>query len=367
MKRIAEKSKLINLPPTGEGVLERSTELASIPIASTPSVSTRATATGTAPPPATAAPAAVPSRSFTGVGAMMAALGQGGNFGRELEEVKSKLAQLEGEGVVPVRLIDPKLIDQSPFANRHGSEYRSDAFRALKREIEQARVNVQPIKVRPTSTPGRFEIVFGHRRHRACLDLGLDVLALVEAVSDRDLWLQMDQENRGRRDLSPWEQGRSIQNALARGLFPSVRQLAENAGIDHSNAAKLLKLAELPDDVVAAFERPTDLQVHWAGLLSKALQSDPDSVLGRAKGIQARGTVPRTPKGVLAELLGETPAPAGQGVEKPITLTRDGVTIATVKHGAGQRVVIEVHQAVSLQDTAREVSRWLGVVPPTDR
>ena len=366
MKRIAEKSKLINLPPAGAGLVERSAEPASTPTVIAPMAGV--VGHGATPPaPPTPAAAHAPSRSFTGVGAMMASLGQGGTLGRELEEVKARLAQLEGEGVVPVRLIDPKLIDQSSFANRHGSEYRSEAFLELKREIEQARVNVQPIKVRPASISGRFEIVFGHRRHRACLDLGLEVLALVESVSDRNLWLQMDQENRGRRDLSPWEQGRSIQNALAHGLFPSVRQLAENAGIDHSNAAKLLKLAELPDDVVAAFERPTDLQVHWAGLLSKALQSDPDSVLGRARGIQARGTVPRAPKGVLAELLGETPAPTGQGADKPITLTRDGVTLATVKQGAGRRVLIEVHQVVSLQDTAREVARWLGVASPADR
>jgi ParB family chromosome partitioning protein len=222
---------------------------------------------------------------------MMAALGQGGALGKELEEVKARLAEFEG--TIPVRLLDPGRIQPSAFANRHSTEYTSPAFAELKREIEQARVNVQPIKVRPGGVSGTFEIVFGHRRHRACLDLGFEVLAIVEEVTDRDLWLQMDQENRGRRDLSPWEQGRSIQMALRSGLFPSVRRLAESAGIDFSNAAKLLKLAELPDDIVAAFEKPTDLQVHWAGPLSKALQIDPESVLARARALGARGTVPR--------------------------------------------------------------------------
>ncbi len=291
---------------------------------------------------------------------MMAALGQGGTLGKELEEVKARLAEYEGS--VPVRLLDPQQVRATGFANRHETEYGSQGFAELKREIEQTRVNVQPIKVRPTREAGTFEIVFGHRRHRACLELELEVLAIVEDVSDRELWLQMDQENRGRRDLSPWERGRSIQTALRSGLFPSVRQLAEHAGIDFSNAAKLLKLAELPDDVVGAFEKPTDLQVHWAGLLSKALQVDPESVLERAKQISTRGTVPRPSKRVLAELLGDV-EPTARKTTGPVTLTRDGATVATIRRGPGKRLVIEIHSPVDMDETTRQLAKWLGATP----
>jgi ParB family chromosome partitioning protein len=288
---------------------------------------------------------------------MMAALGQGGTLGKELEEVKARLAEYEGS--VPVKLLDPKQVRETAFANRHESEYTSQSFAELKREIEQARVNVQPIKVRKASEQDTFEIVFGHRRHRACLELGLQVLAIIEDVSDRELWLQMDQENRGRRDLSPWEQGRSIQTALRSGLFPSVRQLAEHAGIDFSNAAKLLKLAELPDDVVAAFEKPTDLQVHWAGLLSKALQVDPESVLERAKQISTRGTVPRPSKRILAELLGDVEGRVA-GSRSPVTLTRDGATIATLRRTPAKRLLIEIHAPMDLDEAAAQIAQWLG-------
>jgi len=146
---------------------------------------------------------------------------------------------------------------------------------------------------------------------------------------------------------------------LRSGLFPSVRQLAEHAGIDFSNAAKLLKLAELPDDVVAAFEKPTDLQVHWAGLLSKALQADPESVLERAKQISSRGTVPRPSKRILAELLGEGEG-AARRADSTVTLTRDGATVATIRRGPGKRLLIEIHSPVGVEEAAAEVSRWLG-------
>lgn len=349
MKRIAEKSKLINLPPTEPAPSVRPDH----PEGRQPSAPPESAAGTTA---GTAAPTHA-SRSFTGVGAMMAAFGQGGALGKELDEVKARLAEFEGS--VPVRLLDPAQVRASAFVNRHDSEYESQAFAELKREIAQARVNVQPIKVRPARDPGSFEIVFGHRRHRACLDLGLDVLAIVEEVSDRDLWLQMDQENRGRRDLSPWEHGKSIQTALRNGLFPSVRRLAEHAGIDFSNAAKLLKLAELPDDVVSAFETPTDLQVHWAGLLSKALQVDPESVLERAKQISRRGTVPRPSKQVLSELLGEPAVrPAKESV--PVRVLRDGALIATIQAKGEKRVLIEIHSAIDVDAVADKVAHWLG-------
>ena len=356
MKRIAEKSKLIHLPPAALPGRDDATGGKMPP--PSPSLVSGAVASG---PTVPAGNASASSRSFTGVGAMMAALGQGGALGKELEEVKARLAEFEG--TIPVRLLDPGRIQPSAFANRHSTEYASPAFAELKREIEQARVNVQPIKVRPGQVSGTFEIVFGHRRHRACLELGLEVLAIVEEVTDRDLWLQMDQENRGRRDLSPWEQGRSIQMALRSGLFPSVRRLAESAGIDFSNAAKLLKLAELPDDIVAAFEKPTDLQVHWAGPLSKALQIDPESVLARARALSARGTVPRVSKRILAELLGEG-TPSAPAPEAPVILSRDGVTLATIRRGNAQRVVVEIHRAVDLQDVAAQVARWLDAEAP---
>jgi len=362
MKRIAEKSKLINLPPAntqGQPAISRSDSVHNV----SPSVPPQGLGDTRAQPAAVPVAGTI-SRSFTGVGAMMAALGQGGTLGKELEEVKARLAEYEGS--VPVRLLDPKQVRTTAFANRHETEYASLGFAELKREIQQARVNVQPIKVRPAREAGLFEVVFGHRRHRACLELGLEVLAIVEDVSDRELWLQMDQENRGRRDLSPWEQGRSIQTALRSGLFPSVRQLAEHAGIDFSNAAKLLKLAELPDDVVAAFEKPTDLQVHWAGLLSKALQTDPESVLDRARQIATRGTVPRPSKRVLAQLLGETDPPPPSDRE-PITLTRDDTTIATIRRGSTRRILIEIHSPMDLDEAAAHVAHWLRAAPTRRR
>lgn len=181
-----------------------------------------------------------------------------------------------------VHKLDPTSICASRWANRHESAFSCRAYLAFKAEIEAAGGNVQPIKVRPASA-ARYEVVFGHRRWRACLELGLPVLAIVVALDDRALWEEMERENRSRADLSPFEQGKHYSRAIDSGLFPSIRRLAEAVGVDHSQAAKVIRLAQLPADVVAAFVSPNDIQVNWSGPLHEAINRDPAGVVARAK------------------------------------------------------------------------------------
>jgi ParB family chromosome partitioning protein len=331
-KKIAEKSKLVNLLPDPQPPVPEA-------------------------PPAVGEELGGPRKAYTGVGQMMGVLGRSSPLGKELAEVKARLRDYEGS--VPLKLLDPRTITRSRLANRHESEFESADFAKLKNEIEHAGVNVQPVKVRPLDPPRggvEYELVFGHRRHRACLELGVPVLAMIESVSDKQMWLTMDRENRERRNLSPWEQGQSIQRALQAGLFTSIRRLAEEAGMDHSNAAKALRLAELPAAVVAAFSSPADIQLHWARPLSDALQKDPEGVLARAKDLAARGTVPRAPKGVLHELL-------GMPVERDLTdkrhLKKNGKTVAVITHKPDGAVSIDLRVPVELAQAEALVKQLL--------
>jgi hypothetical protein len=104
-------------------------------------------------------------------------------------------AALEGpraaDGTSLLLLLDPKTVRASLWVNRHQTSFEDANFEELKAEIQGAGGNMQPIKVRPLKEPAgeaRYEIVFGHRRHRrhrACLELGLEVAAVVEEVGDQ--------------------------------------------------------------------------------------------------------------------------------------------------------------------------------------
>jgi ParB family chromosome partitioning protein len=186
--------------------------------------------------------------------------------------------------------LDPRLIIRSRWANRHEASFDSEDFDALRAEIRHAGGNVQPIKVRPLAAtvaarPGemapRYEIVFGHRRHEACRLEALPVLALVAPLNDQELFVEMDRENRARKNLSAWEQGVMYQRALDSGLFASQRALAAALGVDHSALAKAVSIAKLPAHVVEAFASPLDLQFRWAQPLTNACAADPNGMLAR--------------------------------------------------------------------------------------
>jgi ParB family chromosome partitioning protein len=258
------------------------------------------------------------------------------------------------------QLLDPKQIAATRWADRHPDSFMSAAFAELKREIESAGGNVQPIKVRPvrggnTEQGGaRYELIYGSRRTRACLELGLPVRAVIEEnVDDQSLYIQMQRENRGRANLSAWEQGVSYLKALNDGLFPSARRLAEQIGLDHSNVAKALRVAELPQEIVGAFRSPVEIQFRWAVALDKAFEKDPEAVLAAARSIAGRS--PRLSAAEVFQALTEASLTRTKGKEKEAS---QSFTLANGKQGVirirkGGAVTIDLPRGVLAQ------SRWV--------
>lgn len=248
----------------------------------------------------------------------------------ELAEVRQELRQWEGAKAV--RRLDPQQVTASRYANRHPSTFAGKAFEQLKADIAAAGGNVEPVKVRPlvgaaVQTDGpQFELVYGHRRHRACLELGLPLLAMVDNVDDQTLFAEMDRENRARNDLSPWEQGMMYRRALDARLYPSARKLADALDIDLTGLGRLLLLASLPDWVLQAFASPLELQYRWAKPLTDAVNRDEAAVRARAAELAQRHPRPSA-KVVFETLVGATGGEA-RGA-RPVML--DGAAVGTVR------------------------------------
>lgn len=248
----------------------------------------------------------------TGIGIHADALFRDEQLAKENEHLKEQLSAFKGGN--PARRIDPTRIHPSRWANRHAHSFEGSEFRDFKDEIESAGGNVQPIKVRPKDGgKDEYEIVFGHRRHRACLELGLPVLSVVEDIDDQQLFAHMDRENRQRKDLRPFEVGRMYEAALDQGLFPSAKKMAEAIGVDLGLIGKALNLARLPTAIIQAFQTPLDLQYRWASPLNAALQEDPETTLRRAAAIAAR-----EPRSAAAAVFEELTAPTREEVKPKV-------------------------------------------------
>ncbi|MBS0340425.1 MAG: ParB/RepB/Spo0J family partition protein [Proteobacteria bacterium] len=391
-KGLLAKAGRIQLPParpaqpsTPEPVAAAAPAATAVPVAD-PAMAVPAPAAVAAPAPARLMGVGALSKPRTAPGTLMGFMATQSEAIKENEELREQLSQFEGAR--PARLLDPRLIRPSRWANRHASAFEREEFAALKAEIAQAGGNVQAIKVRPITAAqnaegqgvgpshslqigdagqgvgrshpldgaqgvqvgqgGRtvppppapqFEITFGHRRHRACLELGLPVLAIVEDVSEQELFVQMERENRNRTDLSVWEQGVMYAKALDGGLYSSNRQLAIAIGRDLSDVGKALAVARLPLAVIEAFASPLDLQFRWAKPLSDAQQKDPDLLLSRAKSLKDEKL---SPKEIFAALISD-PATA-PALAKTTTVERNGVVTATISTSTSGQISIKVHQ-----------------------
>lgn len=117
----------------------------------------------------------------------------------DIREERDRLrALVEAGGVFE---IDPSLVDPSPFPDRLPDDDAS-AFEAFKQTIAEEGQKV-PVEVRrhPVA-PGRYQLVYGHRRWRAAQDLGLVLRAFVVDLDDKGLVIAQGIENSVRQDLS---------------------------------------------------------------------------------------------------------------------------------------------------------------------
>ena len=304
-------------------------------------------------------PVATGATPRTGPGQMLQFRGQMLAVEGELGKLRDRLR--EHEGSTPTRKLDPQADVPSRWANRHPDSNSTAEFARLKQDIELAGGNVQPISVRVLiDQPGRYEIVFGHRRHRACSELGIPVLATIDtsAVSDHELFSAMDRENRERADLSPYEQGAMYRRALDEKLYPSNRRRAEALGVSHTWVANVLLVADLPAPVVECFRSPLEIQHRHAKSIASALETDRKGVLRRAEKLRAQER-PKTAATVVAALAGASNEVA-EPVHQPLEV--DGKQVGRWSRDGAGRLTVQIEAAHLNEDRHLAVLKSIAAV-----
>ena len=127
--------------------------------------------------------------------------------------------------------------------NQPRSRFDDSALGSLAESIRAVGV-IQPVVVRPLPG-GRFELIAGERRVRACRLAGLETVpAVIKDCDDRTSAEAALIENLQREDLNPIERSEAI-----RGLIDSFgltqKEVAERVGLERSSVSNLLRLGEL--------------------------------------------------------------------------------------------------------------------------
>jgi ParB family chromosome partitioning protein len=176
-----------------------------------------------------------------------------------------RASDVEDLRALPVELIVP-----NPKQPRRA--FDDTALDALAGSLRE-RGMLQPVLVRPIAG-GTYELVAGERRWRAAQLAGLETIpALVRQRDDAEALEAALIENMAREDLNPVDEARACA-ALVEELGLTRETVGLRVGRSRVAVSNLLRLLDLPDEVLALLERGELSEGHGRALLLASDHSD---------------------------------------------------------------------------------------------
>jgi len=187
-----------------------------------------------------------------------------------------------------LRNLPVDVLQRGRYQPRH--EIEPEALQELADSIKAQGV-VQPIVVRPISEPGKYEIIAGERRWRACQLAGLhEIPAVIREVPDQAAMAMALIENIQREDLNPIDESMALQRLIDEfGL--TQQETGDAVGRSRSAVANLLRLLSLNTEVKTLLEKGELEMGHARALL--AIEGGNQTLIAREvvkKGLSVRDT-----------------------------------------------------------------------------
>ncbi|PIR37677.1 MAG: chromosome partitioning protein ParB [Alphaproteobacteria bacterium CG11_big_fil_rev_8_21_14_0_20_39_49] len=144
------------------------------------------------------------------------------------------------------RLLDVNMLVPGKFQPR--GYFDEEKLNELVRSVKENGV-IQPILVRTEDTEGRYQIIAGERRWRACKQAGLEKIpAVIKELSDREALEVALVENIQRQSLTAIEEAEGYKKLLEEFGY-TQEKLASNLGKSRSHISNMLRLLNLPDEI----------------------------------------------------------------------------------------------------------------------
>jgi ParB family chromosome partitioning protein len=187
-----------------------------------------------------------------------------------------------------LRNLPVDVLQRGRFQPRH--EIEPEALQELANSIKAQGV-VQPIVVRPIAEPGKYEIIAGERRWRACQLAGLhEIPVVIRDVPDQTAMAMALIENIQREDLNPIDESMALQRLIDEfGL--TQQETGDAVGRSRSAVANLLRLLSLNTEVKTMLEKGELEMGHARALL--AIDGGKQTLIAREvvkKGLSVRDT-----------------------------------------------------------------------------
>jgi ParB family transcriptional regulator, chromosome partitioning protein len=247
--------------------------------------------------------------------------------------------------------------------------FDEDSLAELAASIEAVGL-LQPVVVRRMPS-GRYELIMGERRWRACQLAGIDVIpAIVRETSDDDMLREALMENLHREQLNPLEEAAAYQQLLD-DFSATHEELARRIGRSRPHISNTIRLLHLPPAVQKRVAAGVLSAGHARALLSV---EDPVAQEQLAHRIVAEGLSVRATEEIVA--LGAQPvkgprtpgakAPVAPGL-KDLADRLSDVFETRVRVELGQRKGKIVVEFASLEDLERIIRSMSPGLAPAHR
>lgn len=168
------------------------------------------------------------------------------------EDFEKRLEQATAGAATNIKI---SLLKDSPF----------QVLKINRAKVEELKANIQaagrviyPVLVRRLKD-GTFELVAGHHRKQACLELGMETItAVVVEIDDGFARFAVIYDNIHARKLTDYELFLSFKNRLETMRF-SQKELAEESGLSDRQIGRIMAFESLPDECHAMLREQLDL------------------------------------------------------------------------------------------------------------
>lgn len=207
-----------------------------------------------------------------------------------------------------------------------------------------------------------YEVIAGTRRHWSISWLrqhsypDMQFVAQVAQLDDEAAFRLADLENRARKDVSDLERARNYAQALHDHYGSHMTRMAERLKLSKGWLSKMLKVATLPDVVVAAFASPADVQLKPAYPLAQALDDRiaaaailrEAKVLSRLQEDRRKAGDPAIPATEVINRLLAAPQSGKDAPEQEVYQSPFGRPAVTVRSVNRQGVTLRLHSGSGL-------------------
>ncbi|MFE9836114.1 ParB/RepB/Spo0J family partition protein [Streptomyces sp. NPDC005551] len=207
---------------------------------------------------------------------------------RETEEHASYAAVEKPAEPVGAHFAELPLDSITPNPRQPREVFDEDALAELVTSIKEVGL-LQPVVVRQVG-PGRYELIMGERRWRACREAGLDAIpTIVRATDDEKLLLDALLENLHRAQLNPLEEAAAY-DQLLKDFNCTHDQLADRIGRSRPQVSNTLRLLRLSPSVQKRVAAGVLSAGHARALLSVDDSEEQDRLAHRivAEGLSVR-------------------------------------------------------------------------------